>query len=285
MVDKAALLDALAQGGTRAATQYQQTQQALQAQQQSAIQGALAQAAQSNAPQGAAQQLAAIQNSGTDARLAQSRANAAASAKWFDANRQASDSYLSTQGMLEKQFADQWLKDHAPSGGGGGGGGGGGDGGSALDEMMTPADILKQIRADAGLTGTGLSLAKYGKQYLSRVSRDDPTYQDLPRDLRARQYTQDYYGLPPELLDAVAPIGGFYEKMMKEMSQARNGTLIVKDPSGQKVNINTPQGFIKYMKYQAQQAPGNQSKAVRYIRGQIGQPAPAKAPKKRIGLW
>lgn len=293
MVDKAALLDALAQGGSRAAAQYQQTQAALQAQQQQGIQGALAQAAQAQAPQGAAAQLASIQNAGTDARLAQTRANQAATSQWFDANRKASDSFLSTQGMLEKQFADQWLKDHAPSGGGGGSGSGSGSGnGSGDTGVQNIGDIIKQIRADAGLKGTGLTAAKYTQQYLADLTKSDPAYAGMPRDLRAQQYAMDHYGLPSEFLDAVAPVGGFLKQMQTDMQKARTGKLSAYDPSiGKNRKVVTPEDFLAYMHWMATQTPGDQSKAVAYLKNQIkgrsSAPAPAKKPSPLKGafLW
>ena len=77
--------------------------------------------------------------------------------------------------------------------------------------------LVKNIRADAGLTGTGLSGAKWTTKYLAAASASDPAYKGLPRDLRARQYAIDNYGADPALVDAVAPISGFLSKAMSRM--------------------------------------------------------------------
>lgn len=299
-LDKQAYLDALAQGGQRAADQYSQSQAAMAAQQQQGIQGALAQAAQNNMPTGAAQQLAQITNQGVDARLAQSKSNATANAQYAWANGQALGGFLDKQGGIEKQIAAELAAKMAGSGGGGGGSGGSGGSGSGDGSgdggVQNISDIIKQIRNDAGLKGTGLTAAKYTQAYLADSTKQDQAYAGMPRDLRAQQYAMDHYGLPSEFLDAVAPVGGFLKQMQSDMVKSQQGKLSAYDPTtGKTGKVATSEDFLRYLKFMAQRTGGNQSKAVAYLKNQIKgrstspQPAAPAAKKPAAGgigrLW
>lgn len=153
------LLQAIAEGGTRAAEGYRQAQAQLVAQQQAATQGALA----GSVPLSAGQQAAAsgIVASGYAPRQASLTQGAAISQDYFNKLGANTGAYLDKTAavlpLLEAQLAAKM------SGGGGGGSGGGGKGGSTGDSFL---DLKKQFGTEGALKDfiLGESNARYGTE-------------------------------------------------------------------------------------------------------------------------
>ena len=121
-MDKAALLDAIAQSGSAGKAAYEQAQQNLAAQQAEAIRGALASGVAGQAGAGAQAQLAQIAGQPYESRVATLQQNQAAMQDWYNRLGAARGSWADQQQALQEVALQQAL---AQASGGGGGGGGG----------------------------------------------------------------------------------------------------------------------------------------------------------------
>lgn len=325
MANDPQLLAAIASGGQLGRDQYQAAKQADQASQQQAVASALQLAQGLGAPAGASQAVNSIiaqpYNNAAQYSAGMDRYNQAALSSKASALAEFQRNNVAINALMEQKVKDEIAKkihdafagtQSLSSDTSGGSGdyytsdGGSSSSGSSRSRSSSSSssvkssgskssDWIKQIRSDAGLDGTGLSSAKYVKRYLDAASlaaaSDNPDYIDMPRDLRSRQFAVDYYGADPNLLDAVAPVGGFLKEAKSDLAKFKNGTLeytfdnpnygkvIKTGPDRGKVDhrktitepVNTVDLFAFSLRQKARGLPGNQIKAVDYIVNQIRQ--------------
>lgn len=153
-IDKAGLLDAIAQAGKRGAEAYQSAQAQLAAQQQEAVRMALANGIASSAPQGAQDELSRIISTPYQNRAAQLTSNQATMSDYYNRLGAAGGQYMDQANALLP--AIEALAAQNAAGGGGGGGGGSTDTwyDAFKDQYGTQAlgikAILAQAKMDAG---------------------------------------------------------------------------------------------------------------------------------------
>lgn len=182
-MDKAALLDAIAQSGSAGKAAYEQAQQNLAAQQAEAIRGALASGVAGQAGAGAQAQLAQIAGQPYESRAAMLQQNQAAMQDWYNRLGAARGSWADQQQALQEVALQQALA--KASGGGGGGGGGGGSTDSWYDKLKDTfgtAEIAKSaIPGEAAAAGlTDWKTTGQGVEPIQAV----------------RQYAQEQYDIP-----------------------------------------------------------------------------------------
>lgn len=260
------VLNALAQGGVQAANALKASQATNQATQAQGIQGALASAAGLGVNPEAQAQLQSIVSrpyAAADTRLG---AVNAATQNYLGSLSGAESKFQDTQNNtvlpgLQQAYEAKLAASLAASSGGGG------SGGTAPKEPK-PVNWRTQILNDAGLTGTGLTGAKYTQAFLAKASNDAGFEPNAPRDIRARDWAVAQYGADPNLLDAVAPIGGFLKSGQAALDSAVNSKA-------------TYQQFQQYIQQQDKKSPGNQSKAVKYLLAQAASKLKSAQAKKK----
>jgi hypothetical protein len=257
----------VAEAGNRGRQAFQQSQAAIAASQQQAVQGALQSGlAQSVAPEGQ-QQLAGMIQAPGNTRIAGLGFQEQAFANDAYKSAGAIGEYLNTQrdtilpGMLrelEEELAAKAAGGGGGRGGGGGGRGGGGRGGGGSGSLDDYTDLFK---ADFGTTDKGkvnLFLSKQSRGY------GEP---GLPKTLRTRQYAAEQYGVPQELLEYYVPETKFFKKAKQGLEAASKQGLTAKT-------------FNKALRTSAQAQPGDQRKAVRYFQEQAKATLPPPKQKK-----
>lgn len=251
-------LAALASGGERARQEWLAAESAANARSQASIAAELDFARSRNFDQGAQDEIARIIGAG-------SRPSMDAMAR----RREIGDAYTSSLSSAEGSYLDRVkatvpalereLAESLASAGGGGGGGRGGRGGGSDD------DWYKTLREDAG------GLKSFIPDFLASTSRGfgDPS---MPRDLRARAFARDVYGVPEFALDQISPIRGFLKEGTEQLAQA-------------KAQGVRQRRFIRDTREYARSVPGDQRKAVAYLAGQARQvlPVTTKPKAKRRG--
>ncbi len=263
MAGDPALLDALAAGGKRAAEAYQAGQAATDQTTNASIRAALSSSVAQQASPGAQYDLARLQQVPRDLASDLAAKQAYTQMNYINSLGEASKPFYDNISNLlipayQRQLAEQQAGGSGGGSGGGGGGGGsggrsGGSGGRSKSGSAT--DWIDQLRADAGLVGTGIRTKTGAPEYLRAVSlqgvaKGSPTDR-LPRDLRERQYLESQYGAPSDQLDKAAPISGFLKKALDQLESAA-------------------QNKISYERYRkdtqaaARKLKGDQSRAVQY---------------------
>lgn len=180
MVDKAGLLDAIAQAGTRGADAYRQAQAQLQASQDAAVRQALL-GAGSATPEYQAQ-LAQTISSPYQQRIAALQSNSAGASDYFNRLGTASGTYMDQVAALIPAIERRNELALAARASGGGGGGGGGS-----SKETDWYSNLKDVFGTAELAKSGI---------LGEV-QNDWHQTGLPNYQAARQYAAQQYGVPP----------------------------------------------------------------------------------------
>lgn len=196
-VDKAGLLEAIAQAGTRGAEAYTQARQQLAAQQQEAVRGALSGVAQSATPEARAQ-LEGIVSGGYQGRQAQLTSDAATSKDYFSKLGAASGTFMDQAAALGPALLQQYEQELALKMAGSGGGGGG--------------DWFDPLKPDFDTKGNFYN-------YLEQQGTDR-----VPMSVAARELAAEY-GVPEGVIQSRFPMSDYLTKGFTELESARQQNL------------------------------------------------------------
>jgi len=254
-VDKAAMLAAIAQAGSQGKADYETAQAQMAAQQQSAIQAALANGLARNAPAGAQAELANIVGGGYRGRQAQLTSNQATSQDWFNRTGANAGLWGDVLNPLMDAVTARAQIEAAGGGGSGGGGGGSGKGDEPLDWYSNLKDLY----------GT----SDNAKTAIAGIANDWHTSGVSNREA-SRRYAQSL-GIPAELLNEYggSPDTEFGAYTNQQIAGAKN-------PRGARKALAQVRGSARAA---AESAPGqyntgyyvNQAKTA--LRGKFGKKA------------
>ena len=243
--NKTALLAAVAEAGMAGKQAYLDAQAKIAASQQAQVQAALASSAGPMTGEQSGAVAGVIGAGGGAARGRTAGIGGFLSGVTDLADKEAFAKYLDVneQTVLPAMLAE--AAGSGGSGGGGGGGRGGGGGGRGGSDDEDNPDWYTPLRKDAG------GLKSFIPDYLAGASRGygDP---GLPRDLRARQFAGDVYGVPESALDQISPVRGYLKDQLQSLASA-------------KANKVSYKRFSKDIRKIARETPGNQVKGRKYV--------------------
>ena len=240
-VDKAGLLAAIAQSGTRGAEAYQQAQEQLATQQSEAVRMALA-GAVSATPEAQAQ-VASIVGNGYQGRQAQLTSNQAISKDYFEKLGAASGTFMDQAAALGPALLQRYEQELAlKMAGSGGGGGGSGDWFDPLKpEFDTKSNFYNYLEQQGG----------------PRV----------PSSVAARELAAEY-GVPEGVIQSRFADSDYLTKGYAELEKARTARIPV-------------WRFRKRAMAGARATPGNQATERRYLLDLYRGGPPRRRPRAR----
>lgn len=194
MVDKAALLDAIAKSGSAGRAAYEQAQQSLAGQQAEAVRMALASGVAGQAPAGAQAELERIISQPYQTRAAQLAQNQASMEDWYNRLSASRGAWADQQKALQDVALQQALAEAT-----GGGGGGGGrtpkesDWYDSLKDAFGTAAIAKNALKEEAIAGGAENWRETGMSPVAAIRAYAASEYGVPESVAATWYPESEF--------------------------------------------------------------------------------------------